>query len=231
MNKDELNADVVATLGKYGNQHLGVVATYNWIDDPKRMGFSLAKYKFVSKMLDGTKKVLEVGCADGFASRIVAQSVTNLFCTDLVSDVIRSAEETSFPGDSIVFFQHDMLDGPVDGSCKEAKEFDAVYSLDVLEHINKKNEDLFLANAILSLKENGTMIIGMPSLESQMYASKLSKIGHVNCKTQQDLKSQMKKYFRHVFMFSFNDEVLHTGYHSMAHYNVALCCEQYTDDD
>jgi hypothetical protein len=27
-------------------------------------------------------------------------------------------------------------------------------------------------------------------------------------------------------MFSMNDEVVHTGYHKMAHYLFALCCEK-----
>jgi hypothetical protein len=64
----------------------------------------------------------------------------------------------------------------------------------------------------------------MPSLESQVYASEGAKRGHVNCKTQEELKFLMGKFFRNVFMFSANDEMIHTGYARMAHYNIALCC-------
>ena len=66
----------------------------------------------------------------------------------------------------------------------------------------------------------------MPSLESQSYASELSKFGHINCKTLPDLKQTMEKYFKYVLPFCFNDEVLHTGYHKMAHYNIVICLEQ-----
>jgi len=38
------------------------------------------------------------------------------------------------------------------------------------------------------------------------------------------LKKTMEKHFANVFMFSMNDEVVHTGYHKMAHYLLALCC-------
>jgi hypothetical protein len=62
----------------------------------------------------------------------------------------------------------------------------------------------------------------MPSLESQVHASPTSRAGHVNCKTMPDLKKTMQKYFHNVFMFSMNDEVVHTGYHPMAHYLFAL---------
>jgi len=95
----------------------------------------------------------------------------------------------------------------------------------VLEHINAgAEEELFLANAIAPLAATGTCIIGMPSLQSQAYASAHSKLGHVNCKDQRDFKRLMRRYFTNVYMFSMNDEVVHTGYHAMAHYLIALCC-------
>jgi len=31
-------------------------------------------------------------------------------------------------------------------------------------------------------------------------------------------------YFANVFIFSMNDEVVHTGFGKMSHYNIALCC-------
>ena len=97
------------------------------------------------------------------------------------------------------------------------------YILDVLEHIDKKDEDLFMKNSLLSLEDQGAMIIGMPSLESQIYASPQSKAGHVNCKSGEDLKAFARKYFHNVFMFSMNDEAIHTGFFPMSHYLIAVC--------
>jgi cyclopropane fatty-acyl-phospholipid synthase-like methyltransferase len=118
----------------------------------------------------------------------------------------------------VEFHLHDMLSGPVPGN------FDAFYSLDVLEHITSDKENRFLAHAALSLAPHGVCVVGLPSLESQNYASRFSKMGHVNCKTQSELKKTMARFFEHVFMFSMNDEVVHTGYATMSHYNIALCC-------
>ena len=115
-----------------------------------------------------------------------------------------------------------MLSSPVK-NYGDVKLFDAAYSLDVLEHIDPNLENIFLTNIVQSLKPNSQLIIGMPSIESQQYASELSKVGHINCKTQPDLKLTMEKYFNYVLMFCFNDELLHTGFHKMAHYNVAIC--------
>ena len=44
--------------------NLGLMSSQVWQDDPKRLLFVLARYKFVAKMFSGMNKVLEVGCAD-----------------------------------------------------------------------------------------------------------------------------------------------------------------------
>jgi 2-polyprenyl-3-methyl-5-hydroxy-6-metoxy-1,4-benzoquinol methylase len=111
-----------------------------------------------------------------------------------------------------------MMKGPFVG------EFDGIYCMDVLEHIEPADEATFLSNLVAPLQRHGVCIVGTPSLESQPYASTNSKLGHVNCKTQPDLKRTMQDYFDNVFMFSMNDEVVHTGYAKMSHYNIALCC-------
>ena len=79
-----------------------------------------------------------------------------------------------------------------------------------------------MINVCKSIKKDGIFICGCPSLESQIYASKESKEGHVNCKTGEDLKKLMLNYFNHAFLFSMNDEVLHTGFNKMSHYNIVL---------
>ena len=111
-----------------------------------------------------------------------------------------------------------MLSGPYEGG------FDAAYSLDVLEHIPAEAEDRFLANLAASLHGDGVAVIGMPSLASQAHASAQSLAGHVNCKEGPDLKAVLARHFRQVFVFSMNDEVVHTGYWPLAHYYLGLCC-------
>ena len=200
-----------------GLTRLGLVTNQVWHDDPRRLLFVLARYKFVSKMLSGKQKVLEVGCGDAFGTRIVLQEVGEICAVDFdpvfVNDVHdRMEEEWKF--DCKV---HDMLSGPVEG------RFDAAYSLDVIEHITADKEDTFVANLAGSLADNGVLIIGTPSLQSQAYASPPSKEGHVNCKDQPALRVLLQRHFENVFVFSMNDEVVHTGFYPMAHYLFALC--------
>lgn len=198
---------------------LGLMANHTWAVDPKRLGFTLARYKFVAKMLAGTARVLEVGCADGWASRVVAQHVESLFCIDMDEELLASAPAT--PG--VVYSKHDMVAGPRYVPDRVVTQFDAAFALDVLEHISPAVEGAFLGNICNSITRDGVLIIGTPSLESQAHASSLSVAGHVNCKTHEGLRQTMLRYFSNVFMFGMNDETLHTGYGSMCHYLFAVC--------
>jgi 2-polyprenyl-3-methyl-5-hydroxy-6-metoxy-1,4-benzoquinol methylase len=201
-----------------GLETLGLMTSQAWYDDPKRLTFTLSRYKFVAKMLSGCENALEVGCADAFATRIVLQEVKRLTAVDFDPLFVEDAKARLSDKWKFECYTHDMLNGPFPG------KFDGMYALDVLEHILPENELLFLENMTASLSTHGAMIIGMPSLEGQLYASPVSKEGHVNCKSMPELKSTLQRLFHNVFTFSMNDEVVHTGYHKMAHYLIALCC-------
>ena len=199
---------------------LGRMRNYDWHNDPRRLLFTLARYKFVSKMFDGYETVLEIGCGDAFATRIVQQTVKKVTATDFDPIFIEEIHDRRQQKWGLDAHIHNMVLEPTKQS------YDGIFSLDVLEHVQQADEDIFLKNTCLSLKSHGALIIGMPSLESQPYASEASKIGHVNCKTGTDLRDLMKKYFHSVFMFSMNDEVVHTGFFPMAHYLFAVCCNK-----
>ena len=197
---------------------LGLMSNQIWHDDPKRLSFVLARYKFVAKMFAGMEKVLEVGCADGFATRLVVQGVGSLMATDFDPIFIADAKKHASDAWPFECQTHDFLQKPLQG------DFDGVYAIDVIEHIKPDDENTFLGNIAMSLNHHGTCILGSPSLESQAYASEGSKAGHVNCKTGKDLKALMSRFFYNVFLFSMNDEVVHTGYEKMAHYLFAIGC-------
>ncbi len=200
-----------------GFERLGLRSSQSWHDDPKHLLFRLARYKFVAKMLSGSEHVLEIGCGDAFGTRLVQQEVKLLSATDFDPVFITDVEERMVDRWCFPVFTHDLLDGPILGN------FDGIFFLDVLEHIDPENEHMFITNAIAPLSVHGVVIVGMPSLESQICASPTSKAGHVNCKSMPAFKKTMKEFFHNVFMFSMNDEVVHTGYYPMAHYLFAVC--------
>jgi 2-polyprenyl-3-methyl-5-hydroxy-6-metoxy-1,4-benzoquinol methylase len=219
LTKERQYQGMVERASANGLEPLGLMTSFAWNDDPKRLAFTLSRYKFVAKMLLGRKNVLEVGCADAFGTRIVRQEVERLTATDFDPVFIECARSRMNPRWDFDLSVHDMLSGPVPGA------YDGIYALDVLEHIAPKDEKTFVSNMIGSLAPHGVVVLGMPSLESQPFACPNSKAGHVNCKSMPDFKSLMQEYFHTVFCFSMNDEVVHTGYHKMAHYLLVVCCD------
>jgi SAM-dependent methyltransferase len=187
---------------------LGIHTSYGWEVDPKRLVFTAARYKFVAKLLEGRERVLEVGCGDAFFTRVVGQHVGQVQCVDVNREYIGSAYRNNPRRQDltnrwgVVPYDWDILKGPL----KVPGGFDAVYCLDVFEHI--ADEDRLLGNLAGCAP---VCVVGAPSLESQVYASEISKLEHVNCKSKEGLRESMKRHFSQVFMFGMNDEVVHTG--------------------
>jgi len=208
----------IALRERHGLTSLGIMTNQVYYDDPRRLAILLARYKFVAKMLSGRRNVAEVGCGDAFGTRIVMQETGRVVGYDIDRIFVEDIRERQYDRWPVEAHVHDIVLAPL------PDRYDGIYSLDVIEHIRRANEHAYLSNLRGSLTANGVLIIGTPSLESQAYASPSSKTGHVNCKTGEELRRLLQQYFENVFVFSMNDEVVHTGFYPMAHYLLALCC-------
>ena len=111
---------------------------------------------------------------------------------------------------------HDITKSPL------PTQFDAAFSLDVIEHVPNNLENDFMKNIADSLKNDAIAIIGTPNINAQEYASAGSKEGHINLKSAKTLRTLIEKYFQNVFIFSMNDEVVHTGFYPMANYILGM---------
>lgn len=185
--------------------------------DPRLIGFVASRHKFVAKILEGLD-ILEIGCQEGFGTMFVAPYVQSVTCIDFYPPFVAGFQKYMAPylpncsvkqGD----ITQEFFQGPFEGA----------FALDVLEHIEACQEHHFWNNLCKSITPYATAIVGMPSLESQAYASEASKLGHVNCKTGSELKKVASEFFSSVVILSMNDEMLHNGYLPMSHYIFALC--------
>lgn len=184
--------------------------------DPKHLCFVLARYKFCAKMLAGKATVLEVGCGDAFGTPLVAQEANSVVAVDWDLEMTQgNLRRLAFVG-NCTFIHHDIVNGPVDGA------FNGVYSVDVIEHIDPSVEHEFMKNSCANLSDDGIYIIGTPNVKAEAYARPPSKLGHINLKDAVQLRELLSQYMKTVFIFSMNDEVVHTGFHNMAHYLFAV---------
>jgi 2-polyprenyl-3-methyl-5-hydroxy-6-metoxy-1,4-benzoquinol methylase len=200
--------------------NLGPWSSFSLMSDPKHLVFVLSRYKFVLKMLEGRKNVLEIGCGDGVGAAIIGQTsgLSHLVCIDWDERNIEgNTRRNKSLNPKIKFQTHDInLDKFSDSEVKGG--FDAAFMIDVIEHVEPKKESQFLQNICESLKSDAILITGTPNISSAQYASPQSNAQHINLKSPESLRLTMLNHFQHVFNFGMNDEVLHTGYGPMSHY-------------
>lgn len=211
---------------------LGPNTIDRYIFDPKRLCFFLSRYKFAAKMLKSCHTIVDVGCGDGMGTLTFAVDTRAelILGVDFDERLINHANKILLPcvlqstpsyGSRIRFIQHDVLENsiPLEGE----KGMEGLTCLDVIEHIEERMEHQFLTCLSDCLIDNGVAIIGTPNDAARIYASKHSEIGHINNYNSERLEKSLGKYFKRVFMFSMNDEVVHTGFDKLAHYLIAVC--------
>ena len=187
--KESQNQTQVESYLRDGGVCLGPWTSHIWRDDPRHLGFLLARYKFCAKMLTGRNTALEVGCGDAFGLPVVLQTVNEVHGVDFEPLVIDDAQKRLDDAllQRITLSVHDMTDGPVVGS------FDAAYSLDVIEHIPTDSEPRFMDHLCQSLTQHSVCIIGTPNIEAHRFASPLTAEGHINLKSA-DFSTNLPRY-------------------------------------
>ena len=191
---------------------LGPWTSYSLMYDPKHLAFVVSRYKFVSKMLQGRERVMEIGSGDGIGLSLVAQTVKQLYAVDWDQRLLDGNARRLKYLRNVNYVLADL------NKESPSLKVDAAYWIDVLEHLDSSTELTVIENILRCLPDDGVLITGMPNKTAAQYASPQSKGLHINLKTLEELRELMQRYFRNVFMFGMNDEVLHTGYDPMCHY-------------
>lgn len=205
------------TYNERGGVILGPYSSHIYRGDPRHLSFLLVRYKFASKMLQGKKKVLEIGCGDSFGTALILQTVESVHAIDIEPLVIEdNIKRVEHGGGHCSYEVLDITSNIPNGT------FDDAFALDVLEHIPPEREKCFMENIFSSLTDDAILIIGTPNVTAKQYASPASAEGHINLKSENLLRNLMKEYFCNVFIFSMNDEIVHTGYAPMAHYLLGM---------
>lgn len=208
------------TIDEKGPVCLGPTASHLWRSDPRHLGFLLARYKFCAKMLAGKSSVLDVGCGDGFGTRVVLQEVKAVHGIDFDPLFIEWAKKYAEHEElNCTFSVLDITQQVPEG------RYDAAYALDFIEHIQPELEHKCMENICKALKPHAVCILGTPNITAKAYASPWSAHGHTNLKSAESLRELLSRYFYNVFIFSMNDEVVHTGFYPMASYLLGVGVE------
>lgn len=209
----DINVSYTLTLGNVNAEAL--------VKDPKHFLFTLSRYKFAAKMLQRCKSIVDIGCGEGVGELMfLRETKAQIVAIDFDERQIEYAKEHILPYTEgrVTYLCQDII-------TKSYKEnwADGLACMDVIEHINPLEEDRFLNNCSAILKERGVALFGTPNECVQQYASERSKLGHINLFSPDRLLDTIGKFFSQVFLFSMNDEMVHTGFNPLAHYLMVLC--------
>lgn len=200
---------------------LGPINAESLLKDPKHLAFSLSRYKFAAKMLKNCRHIIEVGCGEGIGIfTLLAETKARITAIDFDETQIKYAKLNVLPQAEgrAIFICQNIVSRPYQG-----KKGNGLVCVDVIEHIHRSEERGFFMHCSSCLDNGGVAVFGTPNQYADKYASKRSKKGHINLFTPERLTLTLEKYFRHIFLFSMNDEIVHTGFYKMAHYLMALC--------
>jgi len=204
------------------NIELGPCTKATLVNNPLHLSFQLARHRFVSRVLEGRDNVLEIGCQEGFTSLLMHKSFKQLTSIDIDQSYIDSANKYILPyTKNTNFYCHNIIDEDL----KQVNYYDGAFTVDVLEHIDPKDEYKFMKGLVKAIKHDATAVIGIPSLEQQKFTSEANKIGHINCKTFEELTEFAKVFFQNVLVFTMNDEIVHMGFPRTANYLFAVCTQ------
>lgn len=198
---------------------LGPHSSYQWNHSRRHLLFTSARYKFANKMIGNLyepneNEILDLGCSDGFGTYYVSEDAKYVLGVDFDEEAIAYAKDNA--GCNMEFRLENFLN-------KYYGKFDGIVSFDVLEHIYPEHQVDYMETVLNNLKDTGVFVVGTPSLEAQKYSKENVSGAHVNVYKGEDFYFMLKKYFHNVFLFTQNDEVIHTGHLRMANYLIAVC--------
>ncbi|OUU21232.1 MAG: hypothetical protein CBB97_16605 [Candidatus Endolissoclinum sp. TMED37] len=126
------------TSQKFGQTSLGMNSNFMWNIDPKKLFISMARYKFVSRVLEGKKNVLEIG-GEPFRSRIVKQNVKNLTVYTKEEFTYNESLDNKNKNFKINFRLQNLDQIKVN---KNNTKFDGIYALDFINKLSKKKRKI-----------------------------------------------------------------------------------------
>ena len=208
----------------------------------------VAKYGFVSGLLDRRADVAGYGSIDSLGSKMILEKVKKLSVYDPDPSRISQISQKIFDPWKFYTRVHDPLDMPL------PVVHDAIYNLDTLEYISPSDEDRYVGNLSRSLlRRQDILIIGLapcgaedevavntpptssPTRLDLATGHRLSKADDIGLspggpgrrvryrRTSVGVKALLEGHFRTVSLFSMTAGVIQAGAGEAADYLFALC--------
>ena len=188
-------------------------------ENPLDFFIILARYKFGTRFIKKTNKVIDVGCGHGLGSVFLSKYANLIIGADQDKELVNKNTSNYKKIKNLQFKHFDLLKP----SKSSFNKFDVVISMDVIEHFNKKKLGTVVDSYYNLLNSDGFAIIGTPNIASRPYASQRRIDTHEFEFTRDEFEKTLLKKFKNVFIFSMTDEVVSTSFPNMAWFFIAIC--------
>jgi 2-polyprenyl-3-methyl-5-hydroxy-6-metoxy-1,4-benzoquinol methylase len=197
---------------------LNPVEGISYQESPLDFFILLARYKFAARFLKKNMSVVDAGCGQGFGSVFMGKFAGQVTGVDFDADLVTANGERYKDIPNLTFEQRNLLEDP-----KPSDQFDALVSMDVIEHFEVAEQEVLAANYARYLKDGGFAVIGTPSVVSAPYASERRRTSHIHEFEPAEVENLLRRHFKNVFLFSMTDENVSTSFVRLAWYLMAIC--------
>jgi len=191
------------------------------------------RYLSIGDLVKG-KTVIDVACGEGYGTCILSKAASFVYGIDIDEETVSHATQKYREIQNIKFLRGSVAYLPFRTHC-----VDVVVSFETIEHIDEKNQYLFLQEIKRILKQNGILIVSTPDKfiysDSQNYTNEF----HIKEFYRDEFYSFLLRYFKHVNFFYqdfqaasvFSNEkaeklqVVYTNKLNSGQYIVAICSD------
>jgi SAM-dependent methyltransferase/glycosyltransferase involved in cell wall biosynthesis len=153
---------------------------------------SAKRYLFAAEFCAGGL-VLDLGCGSGYGAKFLARTAQQVVAADMDAFTLQYGEET-YPDPRIRRIQV----SPEQNLPFETHRFDAIVSLEVVEHVPVEQMDAYFAEIGRLLKPDGVLIMSTPN--KQIYIHYPDPY-HVSLMTLDEFRALLESRFRHVELY------------------------------
>lgn len=149
----------------------------------------LIRYNFANLFIKEKAEVLDAACGVGYGTSILSKKSKNIIGIDYSKTAIKIAKQ-NYKNSKISFYESNIL------NFNYKKKFDAIISLETLEHINKYDGIKWIKKCYKLLKKNGIFVCSSPLLRIRNKKPFITNPHHLHEMKRSELERLLKKIFK-----------------------------------
>ena len=152
------------------------------------IGKHLTRYNFANLFIKNNAEVLDAACGVGYGTSVLSQKAKSIIGIDYSKAAIKFATQ-NYKNKKIKFIETNIL------KYKPNKKFDAVVSLETLEHINRVDGINWIKKSYNMLKKNGIFVCSSPLLRIRNGKPFITNPHHLHEMKKSELVKILKSTF------------------------------------